>query len=1080
MQKQILLGLACLTAAGAMADSPLWLRDAGISPDGKTIAFTYKGDIFTVPVSGGEARQLTSDEAYDSKPIWTPDGKRIAFRSDRLGSDDIFIMNATGGNVVRLTTSSVAEQPLAFLNDSILLFSANEMPGRTSAQAPILPQTYSLNVNKPGTRPTQFLSMPMLFSSAGKDGRIIFTDKKGYEDPFRKHERSSGTNDIWLYDNGDFRQLTSFNGHDRNAVWAPAKDSFYFLSEEDGTINVYASDLNGGKKQLTKFEKHPVRNLSASDNGLMAFSWDGELYTLKEGGEPQKVNVEIIADDFDNDLVKRYIRSGADGFFVAPKGNELALVVRGDVYVTDAKYKTTKRITDTPDQERTVSIAPDGKSMVYDSDRDGYWQLFTAKIKDKDGEQFAYANEIEEEPLYKCETSAMQPAISPDGKKVAFLENRGDIRVIDLASRKVVTALDGKYNYSYSDGDISFVWSPDSEWLLTSYIGVGGWNNIDVALVKADGSEVVDLTESGFSDGNPKWVLGGKAVAFESAKYGMKNTGSWGNQSDIMLMALDGETWDDFNMTEEEADLKEKAEKDKDKDDADSTDGKKDKKDKKKDKKDKKDKADNEKKDKFVPDLANRRYRTKRLTGNSALIGDYFLTNKGDKLYYTAASTEGKRNLYCRDLKEGDVTVVAPGISGLEPDAKGENLFVWSNGGIKKLSLSNDKLEDVEYEALYDRHPSKEREYIYHHMLRQVNDKFYDENLHGVDWNYYGEHYKKFLPYISNNRDFAEMLSEILGELNASHTGGRAYGDGPNLTTSSLGAYFDEAYDGDGLKVAEVIARGPLSTKSANVQPGEVILAIDGENIQPMQDVNPMLEGKSGKKVRLTVKDNDGKNREIFVRPVSLGGLSDLSYDRWVEHNEKVVDSISGGRIGYIHVEGMNTASYQNAYDRILGKYRNCDAVVVDTRYNGGGWLHNDLAILLNGKEYARYSPRGHYIGSEPWAQWNKPSVMLVNECNYSDASGTPYVFQTLGIGDVVGAPIPGTMTAVWWETQIDPSLVFGIPQVTNLSVDGKPLENQQLNPDVIIYNAPGEVQSGRDAQLEGSVKHLMQKLNLK
>lgn len=1075
MKRKIFLSLLTMASAAAIAESPLWMRDVAISPDGSAIAFTYKGDIFSVPVSGGEARQLTSNEAFDSKPVWTPDGKRIVFRSDREGSDDIFIMNANGGQVKRLTTSSIAEMPLAFLNDSILLFSANEMPAQKSAQAPILPQTYSLDVNHPGTRPSMFLSMPMLFSSSGKDGKIIFTDKKGYEDPFRKHERSSGTNDIWLYDNGDFKQLTTFNGHDRNAVWAPKEGAFYFLSEEDGTLNVYAADLNGNKRKLTSFEKHPVRNLSASDNGLMAFSWDGEIYTLSDGREPKKVNVEIIADDYDADLVKRYVSGGASSFFVAPKGNELAIVLRGDVYVTDAKYKTTKRITDTPDQERTVSISPDGKTMVYDSDRDGYWQLFTAKIKNPKEDQFAYATEIVEEPLYKCATSAMQPVISPDGKKVAFLENRSELKVIDLDTKKVTTALDGKFNYSYADGDQQFAWSPDSQWLIMNYIGVGGWNNIDIALVKADGTEVIDLTESGFSDGNPKWVLDGKGITYESAKYGMKNTGSWGNQSDIILMALDGEAWDDFNMTEEEAALKENSEKEKEKDKADSKDAKKGGKDKK-GKKDKKEKAEKKEEPKFMPDLANRRYRTKRLTANSALIGDYFLTPKGDKLYYTASSTEGKRNLYCRDLKKGDVSVISSGISGMEPDAKGENLFLWGNGGIKKMSLSNDKIEDVEYEALYDRSPSKEREYIYDHMLRQVNDKFYDENLHGVDWAFYGDHYRKFLPHISNNRDFAEMLSEILGELNASHTGGRAYGNGASLSTASLGAYFDDSYNGNGLKITEILARGPLSTKSANIKVGDVILAIDGETLAPRQDVNPLLEGKSGKKVRLSVKGSDGKTRDVVVRPVSMGGLSDLSYQRWVENNEKFVDSISGGKIGYIHVQGMNTASYQNAYDRLLGKYRNCDAVVVDTRYNGGGWLHNDLAILLNGKEYAQYSPRGQYIGSEPWAQWTKPSAMLVNECNYSDASGTPYVFQTLGIGDVVGAPIPGTMTAVWWETQIDPTLVFGIPQVTNLSVDGKPLENTQLNPDVIIYNAPADVEAGRDAQLEGAVKHLMKK----
>lgn len=240
-----------------------------------------------------------------------------------------------------------------------------------------------------------------------------------------------------------------------------------------------------------------------------------------------------------------------------------------------------------------------------------------------------------------------------------------------------------------------------------------------------------------------------------------------------------------------------------------------------------------------------------------------------------------------------------------------------------------------------------------------------------------------------------------------------------------------------------------------------------------------MLEGKAGKKVTLGVKrSGSDKEEKVIVRPGSSD--SHLLYDRWVENNEHIVDSLSNGRIGYIHIQGMNTSSYLTAYDRLLGKYRNCDAVVVDTRYNGGGWLHNDIALLLGGKEYVRYMPRGRYIGSDPFSQWTKPSVMLVNESNYSDAHGTPYTYQALGIGDVVGAPIPGTMTAVWWETQIDPSLVFGIPQVTSKDMNGNVLENQQLTPDVIIYNQPEEILNGKDAQLEGAVTHLLKKLSSK
>ena len=294
-------------------------------------------------------------------------------------------------------------------------------------------------------------------------------------------------------------------------------DTYYYVSEKDGTLNVFESTLGGKtEKQLTKFTKHPVRSLSSASNGMLAFSWDGDIYTLKPGSEPKKLNVLVTADNYDSDLVKRYISNGASDIVVSPEGKEVAFIVRGDLYVTSTEYKTTKRITDTPAQERTASFSPDGRTIVFDSDVDGVWQLFTAKIKNDKEKEFAYASDIVIEPLYKCATSAMQPAFSPDGKKVAFLEDRTALKVIDLATKKVVTALDGKYNYSYSDGDVPFAWSPDSKWLIISYIGNSGWNNTDIALVKADGSQVVDLTESGHSDGNPKWALNGKAITYST------------------------------------------------------------------------------------------------------------------------------------------------------------------------------------------------------------------------------------------------------------------------------------------------------------------------------------------------------------------------------------------------------------------------------------------------------------------------------------------------------------------------------------------------------------------------------------
>lgn len=1080
--KKVMLAavMAAVAAGGAVASetSPLWLRNSAISPDGATIAFTYKGDIYTVGVNGGSARRITA-EGYNTAPVWSPDSRMLAFSSDRLGSDDIFIVEAGGGTPRRLTSNSAAETPRAFLNDSTLLFDTRLMPAAEAAVGGFQNQTYTVSTR--GGRPKLFMSVPTLAMSVNADGDILYRDRKGYEDPLRKHERSSGTGDIWLLRDGSFTRLTSFNGHDVDPVWGKG-DQFYYVSEEgNNTLNIYSRNIDGsGLRRLTDYERHPVRSLSASaDGSVLAYSWNGELYTLRPGSEPCKVNVDIVADLYDPDTVKYFTGGGATALDVSPDGKEVAFIIRGDVYVTSTKYKTTRRITDTPGQERCISFSPDGKTLVYDSERDGKWQLFTAKIKGDKDKLFTYADEIVEEPLYSCATTAQQPEFSPDGKKVAFLENRTAIRVIDIKTKETVTALDGKWNYSYADGDVGFRWSPDSRWLLASYIGEGGWNNSDIALVSADGSKVVDLTESGYSEGNPRWALDGKGFTYESGRYGYKNQASWGEQTDILLMMLDGEGWDILNRTKEEAEM---AEDSSEKDDSDSSaDADKKKKDKKK--KDKKGKKGEDVDDDAVKplkfDLDNRRYRTRRLTSSSGFIGDYFLDGKGDNLYYSVGAPDGKVNLMKKDLKKGETSVFASDVSGgFVPDRKGENLFIISGRGLSKLSLSDGSRDDIEFSALYTRTPSAEREYIYDHMLSQVEAKFYDENLHGVDWKAYGEDYRKFLPYINNNRDFATMMSEILGELNASHTGARSSGSGAPLSTASLGAFFDESYDGEGLKVAEVIARGPLSTAKAGIRTGDVIVSVDGVKIEAGADYFPLLEGKDGKKVKLEVKPADGGAvRLVEVKPVSQGSISGLLYERWVERNQALVDSLSGGRLAYVHVRGMDSESYRRVYQDLLGRYRNREGVVVDTRFNGGGWLHNDLLLLLSGKEYMQYVPRGQYIGSEPWAQWNKPSVMLVNEGNYSDASGTPEAYQALGIGDVVGSPVPGTMTAVWWETQIDPSLVFGIPQVTNKLYGKTILENKQLDPDVLIYNNPGDLIKGHDAQLEGAVAHLLKQL---
>lgn len=1076
--KRQLLGVAAILLSVSLyaQDTPLWMRYCAISPDGSSIAFTYKGDIYTVPAAGGKATQITTNPAHDTKPVWSPDGKKIAFASDRMGSMDVYEVSREGGIPKRLTTHSGNETPIAYKDAGHILFQANIMPAAEDVQFPSGQFQQVYEVSTTGGRPILFSSMPMEDISVSTTGNaLLYHDKKGYEDPWRKHHTSSITRDIWLCSlDGDraYRKLTTFNGEDRTPVWASDNKSFYYLSEEKGSFNIFKRDIDGNSsKQITNHTKHPVRFLTAATNGTLCYGYDGEIYTVKEGTTPQKVQISIITDKNDKDLIRQIKRSGATEIALSPDAKEIAFVLRGDVYVTSVEYKTTRQITNTPQQERDINFSPDGRSIVYASERNGLWQIYQASLSKKDEKQFAYATDIKEEKLTNSDITSFQPQYSPDGKEVAFLENRTAIRVLNLKSKEVRTVMDGKYEYSYSDGDQWYQWSPDSKWILTNYIGTGGWNNKDVALVNASGNgEIHNLTESGYTDANAKWVLDGKAMIWESDRAGFRSHGSWGAESDVYIMFFDLDAYDRFRMSKEELALLEDAEKKNKDEDKEKADNKKDKK--------KETKKDDEKKKvkPLVFDLENNRDRVLRLTVNSSHLGDAILTPKGDKLYYQAAFESGF-DLWEHDLKENKTKIVMKKVGGgaLLPDKKGENLFLCSQGGIKKVTVAGGETKPVEFEAFFDYQPYGEREYIFDHIWQQVDDKFYVADLHGTDWKGYREAYSRFLPYINNNYDFQEMLSEMLGELNGSHTGARYYAPGATLSTAALGAFYDETYDGDGLKIKEVLAKGPFAVKKSDVIPGCIIEKIDGQAIVKGQDYFPLLEGKAGRKVLLTMYNPaTGKRFDTTIKAISTGEQSNLLYKRWVERCRKTVDKLSNGRIGYVHVKGMDSQSFREVYSEVLGRCRNKEAIIVDTRHNGGGWLHDDLATLLSGKEYQNFVPRGQYIGSDPFNKWLKPSCVLMCEDNYSNAHGFPWVYKELKIGKLIGAPVPGTMTAVWWENQIDPSLVFGIPQIGCRDMRGQFMENHQLSPDIEVYNVPEKSLKGEDQQLEVAVQEML------
>ena len=1067
MRKSFLSFMLLAATAASAQENPLWMRYPSISPDGSKIAFAYKGDIFCVDVNGGEARQLTTNPAYDYKPVWSPDGSKIAFASNREGGFDVYVMDARGGEPRRLTTNSAGEIPVTWRDNNHIVFQSSVMP---TAESIIFAGNFveEYVVDLDGHRPTLFSTLQMDDISINTRGEVLYHDNKGYEDKWRKHHTSPIARDIWLEKDGTFKKLTSFAGEDRNPVWAADGESYYYLSEQDGTFNIYINKVAGGSpQQLTRFSGNPVRFLSSSKDGKLCFGYDGEIYTLVKGGQPSKVKVNIVADRNDRDLVRQINSYGATEISVSPSGKEVAFVMHGDVYVTSVEYRTTKRLTDTPEQERDICFAPDGRSVVYASERGGVWQIYVTSIKDKDEKSFTYATQLTEERLTNSMATSQMPKYSPDGKMVAFFENRGDLRVIDVKSKDILTVLDGKNNYSYSDGDLWFEWSPDSRWLLSSYMGGGGWNSNDIALVDASGKkDPVNLSNSGYTDTGGRWVLDGKAILFASDRAGYRSHGSWGAEYDAYLMFLDLDAYDHFCMTKEEAEIADKNDKDKKKEEE------------KKEKDEKKKKDDEEVKvEKVKPlefDIENCRDRIVRLTNNSSRLSDAVLSKDGKKLYYITRFEAGN-DLWEKDLREGKTKILVKGVGygGMQMDKDGKNVFLCGNG-IKMIDLGNGSSKNIDFEAWFNMKPYEERQYLFDHIWRQVKDKFYDVNLHGVDWEAKRKTYERFLPYINNNFDFAEMISEMLGELNASHTGCRYYASGSAMRTASLGLFFDEKWDGDGLKIKEVIKRGPFAVKNTGVKAGDIIESIDGVKIMAGDDYNALLDGKARKPVRIGVK---GKKEDIIVKPISSGELEELLYKRWVDRNRAFVDSISGGRIAYVHVKAMDSESFRKVYEELLSESnRNRDAVVVDERHNGGGWLHDDLCTLLSGKEYQQFVPRDKYIGRDPYNKWTKPSCVLICEDDYSNGHGFPWVYKELGIGKLIGTPVAGTMTAVWWERLMDSSLVFGIPQVGCRDMRGVYGENTTLNPDIEVYNTPEDYINGYDRQLERAVREMMKK----
>jgi Tol biopolymer transport system component/C-terminal processing protease CtpA/Prc len=1053
--------LLVLVSGVAMAQiNPQWIRYQSISPDGRNIAFTYMGDIYRVPVTGGEARQLTFHQAHDFMPVWSNDGARIAFASDRYGNFNVYVMDALGGAAERLTWHSNDELPYAFTRDNNhVVFGATRQDDVDHRQFPAgyLPELYQVPAS--GGRVQQVFTIPAEYVQVSGDGsKMVYHDKVGGENEWRKHHRSSVARNIWLYDASDdsHTQLTTFEGEDRQPVFNSDETGLYFLSEESGSFNVWFMSLENpaDRRQVTFFEQHPVRFLSYA-NGLLSFGFDGELYTMREGSDPQKVNVVIRTQQVANTDRFININGGVQEMAISPNGKEIAFVARGEVFVTNTDGEFTKRITNTPQREQFVTWTTDGSAIIYAGERDGKWTLFKTERVRAAQEPFFYASTLLQESVFLQEDGDVySPAFSPDGKQLAYIYNRRTLRVRDLESGRTRDLLGPADLFHMREGEHYFTWSPDGKWIAVSWRPV--LHRSEILLLAADGSQRVNLTESGFSETTPKFIGNGDRIMFFTNRDGLRSYATSGSaERDVYMLFLNRDAMDRHNLSEADYKLMNEV-----------------------------NKALEVEKDEDAPvvyELENVRDRIARLTIHSSSLGDAVLSKDGEKLYYLT-SFEGSSNLWETTIRTREtkqlIRLNARGGS-LQWDDKMENLYLLSGGNISKLNLSGGSASrisisgEMEYDAVAERHNMLDMIYI------RTKNVFYEPTFHGVDWSALVDHYRKYIPHLGNSYEFAEMAAELLGELNVSHSGARFNTSIDNAdATASLGIFKDYSHEGNGIRVAEVITGGPLDRAAFDVRPGMVIEKIDGEVITPEYDVARFLNRKAGQFVLLEIT-GPGRNdrKQITVKPITLGEERRLLYQRFVRINEREVNERSGGRLGYVHIPGMSDGPYRSVFMEMMGRWIDREAVVVDARNNGGGDLVADLAMFFTGVPFSTYATADRDVGGEPTARWTKPVITLFNEAMYSDGHCYSEMYRDLGLGISVGMPVPGTCSFGGWAMLPDGTR-WGVVPVSARNKGGEWMENLQTEPDIRVKNMPGVIDAGRDEQLERAIDEMLGQLD--
>jgi tricorn protease len=1039
------------------------------------VVFTYLGDIWAADENGQNIQRLTVNRARDVYARFSPDGKWIAFSSDRNGNLDVFIMSSGGGTAKQLTTHSADDTVLGWSADSkSVLFSSNRGED-------FMPQLYLVGVD--GGMPWKAGTDMGIQASYSPDGKRLAYNQKG-QVYWRKYYRGAYSTDIMIMDVAakKFTQVTDFDGLDSWPMWG--RDGFiYFVSDRDGNglTNLWrVSDAGGKADKVTAFKSGDVRWPAISADGrVIVFEHDFGIWKLDVNTKKTTpITLNIDAETQDNMTEEIAFTSTADDYDLAPSSRRIVFSIHGEIFTAPVDEGDLRQITDNPARDRSAGYSPDGKWLSYISDQSGREELYVVAADDS-----APATKITDIDALKLNYNW-----SPDSKEIVFAASDDKLRKLVVSTRQA-TVLDTSHYGGFGNP----VYSPDGKWI--AYTKTDASRTSDIYIIAASGEEKEPhrVTFDSNNDINPQFGPDGRKLFFER----IASTGGT-NSVQLYSVWLEHLDRDPDDAEDREADNAANAPQ------AEGPDGSPVRRP-----------PANRPPHETKMDWDGMRHRTRQITRMPFPVTNYVIAPDSRTIAFVTSEPAGAANIgVIYSIQEDGrrltrITAGQPpagdgeggpgggagfggGFSSLNISRDGRTLFFRERDGIYSVPLAAAPQgpaaaggaggrKRINFNVRVHVDHAAEWAEMFDDGWRTMKYRFYDPQMHGMDWDAARAKYRPLVDYVGDRQELLNIVNEMIGELNASHTGAAPPpARGAGMSTGNLGIELEPDSAAGRYRVSYVYEDGPADKDWVKVKVGDYLLAINGKPVKAGDDYWELLNDRLNRKVDVTFNSKPAEDGAWHTRieAIPTNAYSQLRYERWVKDRRKKVDELSGGRIGYLHIQAMNEPSLRR-FEKEIREFRNKEALIIDQRWNGGGNIEQELLAILVQRQYEIWQPRGTEATGRPFAGYFGPKVVLQNWRSASNAEMFPAGFRALGLGKVIGTPTMGAVIGTGSYSLIDGSTVR-TPGVGVFLADAKRtnMENYGVQPDLLVDNKPEDSLAGRDRQLEAAVDELLKQLN--